>query len=44
MAKKKQKVSDIVQEEPEEKKEPKDDSKVIDKAKELFGDTVNIKD
>lgn len=44
LAKKKQKVSDIVQEEPEEKKEPKDDSKVIDKAKELFGDTVNIKD
>ena len=44
LAKKKQKVSDIVQEEPEEKKEPKDDPKVIDKAKELFGDTVNIKD
>lgn len=44
LAKKKQKVSDTVQEEPEEKKEPKDDSKVIDKAKELFGDTVNIKD
>lgn len=42
LAKKKQKI-EAIQEEHEQKEE-KDDPKVIDKAKELFGDTVNIKD
>ncbi|GAA3634051.1 DNA polymerase III subunit gamma/tau [Lactobacillus hamsteri] len=43
LAKKKQKI-EAIQEEKTESEEPKDDPEVINKAKALFGDTVNIKD
>lgn len=43
LAKKKQKI-EAIQEEKTEAEEPKDDPEVINKAKALFGDTVNIKD
>lgn len=43
LAKKKQKI-EAIQEEKNEQEQPKDDPEVINKAKDLFGDTVNIKD
>lgn len=42
LAKKKQKIEAIQEEKSED--EPKDDPEVINKAKDLFGDVVNIKD